>query len=951
MADKDYKDKDSGNDTTPESSTNSENTNKSVDGAGEGQETFGDDNEASESATESVPEDLSETTKNSLERYDEFYKKILAKEAEELEDAKKDAEQNVHKDDKAILFKIGAVYAVLVVSLAIIVCSVIGCVKACVYADRGFFCNIYIVVGALCLNVLTLVVSSAWAHWNYYHRKKLLLFVIIVLAAIAFFQIIFSLISVTIVPLLLLPEPNKWVTPSKWMFLIRCVTIFPSLLLLVYFVTWEFEVVFEPFALELVLKFRILLHIDIRSGKKYRYDARIARQMKNGLRWTLRENDRYLHVLINGQSGTAKTSSIIIPMINGDLLTRCRNEDRLKRVLWKRLTSGKLRLNRHLTNGTFGIDAFSPMDANDNKTKNELKALKKKHRLAGMTVIGPDDSLSDAAYELCVNKGIPCNRVDPVPEKGTANVKKKGFKGFNPLYISSRIPEHNKMYEVVKRAALFADVMQGINDMKGKGDPYFNSINRSMTVNFSIMLGITMPDLDGRQPTPADVQYLINNFGKVKKYQDALEKYNKKLTGEQTNALGFVLDYLKNDITGDGADKMKEQSRGLRNIMNEFLTNPLIRRTLCAAPKDTIDMDAMLAEGQITVVNYAMEFGASDSLGFGQFLLLSFFNAVYRRGGAEGAVLAPHVLIVDELPVIIHPAFEQAVSLFRKYKVSIVGCLQSLDQMEKNENTKYLKKVLKGVATHYLFGRCGEQEIQSYQNECGKVWVPMTQTSVSETSITDDDPSYSYSTRESLQQVNVLEGASMRNKGFQEVTMLTVVDSNIIPHPVDIKVDFLKNEEKNWKKREIKKYKWEDYWGTITPEDINMESISLKEATKALSQTTDERAAQGMKNSDSGEISVATSDDVEQNDEPENEMEEVVYNETSDNFDDDDDDDDDVLLSSGVGTGATIVKKKHEEKGKSEENYGLNFSQGFMPRKQDDDEEVAYQESNSNLTF
>ena len=69
---------------------------------------------------------------------------------------------------------------------------------------------------------------------------------------------------------------------------------------------------------------------------------------------------------------------------------------------------------------------------------------------------------------------------------------------------------------------------------------------------------------------------------------------------------------------------------------------------------------------------------------------LPFNNAVLSRPGTEDTRI-PHFFYVDELPVLIHPSLEKNFSLFRKYRVSMMVAIQTLDQMEKNEITKYLK--------------------------------------------------------------------------------------------------------------------------------------------------------------------------------------------------------------------------------------------------------------------
>lgn len=785
------------------------------------------------------PVDSQGVSKSAQALVDAVSQEYLARAEEEKKEieALKGSLKTYGKDTSKLL-KNSLVYSILAIAAGVLVLSLISCVNAFVYTDHSRLFSIYIIEGMVVLLMVMIVISSAWPYWNYHNRKKMFIVLITALAGAFFLEVLYKFISAFVVPLLLLPEPNKWVTESKWMFLIRSVTIVPSLVGTVFFVQWFWLFAFDRFVFQDICSFRILNHVDMRKNKKYCYDAIVVRKLSNGRKWVIRETDRYMHWMVNGGTGTGKTSSQLIPMINGDLKKRCQNEDMQKKLMYEACKNGLVKMRRLVTDGNFSLDAFVPAEGREKEAMEYIKNVAKKYRKCGITAIGPDDSLSDVVFQLCEGKNIKCNRVDPITDKNTDGKDKKGFIGFNPLYISPRIPAYKRNQEIVKRATLFADVMQAINEMKGKGDPYFTSINRSMTVAFSICLCVTMPLLDGRQPTPADVQEVVNDFKRIDEdghsYYKKLLDVNDELGDD--NVYGFVIDFISYDILGKGAEKMMEQSRGLRMLMNEFLTNPLIRRTLCADEAHTIDMDKMLEEGQITAVNYALELGETDSKGFGLFFLLSFIDAVFRRDSAEGANTIPHFLIIDELPVIIHPQFERAISLFRKYKVSIVGCIQSLDQMEKNESTRYLRDVLMGgCATHTVYGRCGANEMKRYSELAGKKYEVTVQESQSETSITNEDPNLSYSTRESIQQQDALDASSIRNRAFQEVTMFTVVNGNLVP-PFYGKVDFLDATEKNWLKRPT--FKWEEFYKDIPPVQASVDESDVQGVKKLLKENS-----------------------------------------------------------------------------------------------------------------
>lgn len=761
---------------------------------------------------------LSQTTNallNDLKRQSQEMAEADHKEAEEFEAAC----QKYHHDIKRTI-AIMTGYAILIASALVVIYCFVSLEYSFSQISRDKLCNYVIPLSFFLLCLIAFPISTAWSYWNFWKRKRAFIMACIALFTMLFAILLYTLLYMIIVPLVHLPEPNQWVTRERWDFLACVLTTMPTIICSIFLFQKLYFKFFNENFLVKVYDYHILDHIDLRKNKKFLYDTSIIWNLNTGKKWLIKESDRNMHIMINGTSGSGKTSSGVIPMINGDLKILCKNIDMQKKLAWKGVKEGHLRLNRPVTDRHFTIDAF---DACDNKGKAILKFLRNYHRI-GMTIIGPDDSLTDHAYNLCACKNIPCNRVDPLPDKNDEAKHKSGFLGFNPLFISTSLSELAHIRQVFKVATRFADVMEFINELKGKGDPYFTSINHSMTVSFSVCLAVTFPILDGRQPTLADVQEMVNDFSRIRPYYNKLIEINRNY---KNNPYGFVIDFISYDILGRGADEMKKHSRGLRMILDNFLANPLIKEALCPSDDKTIDFDKMLEEGQISVLNYALELGDSDSKGFGLFFLLSFFDAVYRRNGAEGSAILPHVLVIDELPVILNPQFEKALSLFRKYKVSIVCTIQSLDQMAKNKDTQYLGNLfLEGCATHIVFGRCSATDMKRYSELAGKKWVEETSYSQTETSITVDDPTLTYTTRKSTEQRDVMEPTAIRYRGFQEATVFSVRNGSAVK-PFVGKVEFLKKTENNWMKRPVFKWKkyYDDIYESITEDQENTEQI------------------------------------------------------------------------------------------------------------------------------
>lgn len=728
----------------------------------------------------------------------------LIREANESYDSRKEAgrltkeeelreEENLkhYRKNFGEVLKIGAVYAYLLVTWGIIATYVYRLINGAVNLDCDKLLPKAWVTVWLLFGICVWACSTAIKHWNYDNRIKL------------FFVTLLSLISTEIactfyyLPYkILLPifigDVNPWVSKNDWAFLARIITIVPMLVSTIAVVTSLAKLVFDELTFYELKFLRIGNYLDLRKNKKWLYDTRKVVCRSSDARYqVVREMDRYLHSMIIGATGGGKTSSILLPMIDEDLRQRAKNDDALRSAVLKMLKKKQAYMC-----GPVGQDYWIKSIVAVEGYEKKLEKLKNKYRLCGITIMAPDPSLTDDAYILGVAKGDKVNRLDPIPADEFTGKKKTGYTGFNPLYISPDIPEWAHTKEIVKKATLFADVLQSIDDLRGHGDPYFTNLNRCMTVTFIICLEVAYPRLhNGKQPNPGVLRDCINNFDYIRPYYRELVRCDK-----EEKRYSFVTDFIATDIFGPGRDKMLDQVRGLRNLVDLLLATPSFADILCVDDEHTLDMDKMLSEGQITVVDYAYEEGVSDSTGFGLFIMLSFIDAVLRRPGNEKTRI-PHFFYLDEASLLVTPRLEQAVSLFRKFRCACTFANQSLVQYERTEQTRTLKGVMiSGCSQHYVFGRCGVEEMRTYSELAGINWKVTEMKAVTETSITTDNPSYSYQTREQLSKDNVLEGSAMRNLPFQELTVFSVRNGNLIT-PYFAKVDFLKKTKYNKIKR------------------------------------------------------------------------------------------------------------------------------------------------------
>lgn len=682
----------------------------------------------------------------------------------------------------------------------------------CLMILRG---GIFILTSPVLFLLLTIgtialfVFSTNYEKYNFWKRKKMDVAVVVLYFLRAVLSICSQLYCQIFVPLIFMLPVTRDITIGMivWTarFFYAVCTLLPCFLL-GYKI---FSGLFTESNWYQIERFKLRKVVDMRKDKEFLYDLNIIRRMEDGKPYIIKQKDRQRHMLLNGVTGTGKTSSALVPAVAQDLDHKAHNEDYIKReLLGRMITVGDIHPIKNMGNDDFSVKNFH---ADTKEGKAFIESLLKKAPSAGMTIIAPNADFADAVYELATSRGFKVNRVDPKPADADTGEMKPGFRGFNPLYISPTLSPRQRKLEVFRKSRMFSDVLQALYDQSGKPDPYFSSLNRNLTTMLTILVLITFAkvneDGDRKQPCATDIQEVINDFSCVRKYLLALAQIlgvakegdtvesvtaawlNSKKFGEYQ----FIVTQISYDLLGPGRADMEKQARGLRVIINEFLTDPLIRDVLCA--DNSVDLDLCLEEGQITVVNYALELGMSLATGFGLFFCLSFNQAVLRRPGNEDSRLY-HFYYCDEFPVLMHRDMEQIFTLFRQYKVCFICAFQTFSQFNRTDTTRFLKDVIiSNVGHHIIYGNCAPEEMELYEKLAGKELHFVEQTTVSETALTLPDTSASFSTRITPTYENVLDGYMIRNKDFQEVTVLGVNNGDHVD-PFDGKLSFLSEEQR-----------------------------------------------------------------------------------------------------------------------------------------------------------
>lgn len=697
--------------------------------------------------------------------------------------------------------------------------------------------------------------STKYALYNFYKIKRMLFRLCIINTSILLWQVALNVELKLLLPFIfLIPVYGgiqySTVVLSSYMFLVG-LFITPCII-----VTYKLlTITADEMTDRTITNFFIKNHLpDTRKNKEFAYDGRyIKRQDSFSRTQVIQQDDRFLHTMGLGSTGTGKTSTIGAVVYESDLQQKVYNTDYQKKIVEKYLKEGKAKLTRYFEDIDFNIDYIAGDGENAEEIDKELAKLKIMAASAGQTMFCPNAAYSDELYQIAKAKGFRVNRVDPMPDEKTGKLKDEWI-GFNPLYVPIEDNHERYLDKVFTAAKLYSDVNQAVFELSGKGDPYFTSLNRSLSVTASVTLIIAFPHVHaGRYATPEDVQYVINNFEEIRPYRDMLIE----LYGEKNEAgyvikdigkakvgagLQFILSRIDRDMLGANAAKISEQATGLRNIIDDSLMNPKIRRILCS--QETIDLDRILENGEITLVNFEISLG-SDSTGFGMFFLLSFVQAVLRRKGTKDTRI-PHFAAIDEAPTLFHPKLEAALTIFRQYRCAMTLFLQSLSQLDKNDTTRYLKQVMIGnCATQIWFGRASVEEMKMVNQLAGREQEVQSSVSTRETALSDENTQMAMSTSYKVEDTDRYSATDVRYRQFLECTVMTVRNSTPLP-PFIGKVNFLPKH----KLRPVERYvvDWSKYYKEpdVEPEVLEPKVTASTEVKAPIEEPKIESPKRGL---------------------------------------------------------------------------------------------------------
>lgn len=643
------------------------------------------------------------------------------------------------------------------------------------------------------LPVILWAKSTDYVFWNYRFQKITMLRIMVIAMIINTLLYIYRISYALMAPLLIQIEVTSDMSAKKIVGLGYTFTLIPLGLTLIAIYYVFLKNLFETRKLEEIEKFRLkhILYLNPKQYSKYEYNMKTISRMSNGQRYTMLLLDRMLHCAFVAPTGGGKTSSAFKPAIADDLYTRVLNEDKLKKELLKGIEKNKFRLRKPFDDFNFSKEYFEAKEGHEK----EFNVLIKKYVVAGATIVAPDDSLTDDIYELCMKYGVPSLRMDPKWQ--TDGTNKPGFVGFNPFYLSPSIPDWARKPEIVKRAILFADVMQSLATMGEDGsDPYFSSINRIVGTTLSILVMVGHPLIrNGEQPNPLHLLDLVNDFDAIYPYVVAIRD-----VPELSKQYKVILDIAeKSFIDPMGRKRYEEHSSGFKVLLNNFLLSDYIQRIFTA--EKVVDFDHALEHGEVVLVNIEQgDLGPVNSAALGLFTSVSFINSVLRRPGNEWS-RNYHFAWFDEFPVYVSPTHEFMFVLFRKFRVAVNVAMQTTDQMLKNSYLSYLKGIITNSCGHIImFGRANVNDMDLISQLAGEIDAFVEQKGTMETHMSVEAPTISTQRRTTAERRERVSTSDVRSREFQEVTVLGTREGTALP-AFHGKLHFLNKSQTSEKKR------------------------------------------------------------------------------------------------------------------------------------------------------
>ncbi|QGG46854.1 type IV secretory system conjugative DNA transfer family protein [Heliorestis convoluta] len=306
----------------------------------------------------------------------------------------------------------------------------------------------------------------------------------------------------------------------------------------------------------------------------------------------------------------------------------------------------------------------------------------------GVTVIEPSGDLADWVAEMANKMGIPCIHVDPT---------KPNTHKFNPMQ-----GEANAVAEATRTV---------LRSLFGDQEAFFAQVQESMARNTILLL----KRLHGDKLDFLSVMRILQD---TKDLEQAVKDYESKYGYDD------LVRYFYSEAFGAMRDKLFQFATGIRQQLADIGGNELLQRVLIG--NSDINLDDHLKGGGVLAVNTAM--GPLGKLGntFGQFMIMHFQSAVFRRPGDEWT-RDPHVLCIDEFPLYINPDFIRFLTNARKYRCAGILAVQDHGQLLDAGTRSFKNTLLNNCRNKVWFGGLSAEDAKEVETQCGSVEIHLEQ--------------------------------------------------------------------------------------------------------------------------------------------------------------------------------------------------------------------------------
>lgn len=456
-------------------------------------------------------------------------------------------------------------------------------------------------------------------------------------------------------------------------------------------------------------------------------EVKVCDDYKTGKPVMVTEARRMETVLVQGATGTGKTSTLLLPMCASDLEKKYFFREKAKELAYKALTAGCAYVNAPYDNETlnkcFSLNFLRPIYGREKEFMEILKPMIKGEdpvtkelifRDVGITVLEPDGNYIDDFRVVADNLGIMVYKIDPIDPNSY---------GINPFINKSP----------AKVASIISTVLKGMYESENpdSSNLFFGQVTQQALENLAILLKVMYPRMhDNQIPTLEDMLECLYNYNLVEDMCEQMkldpvlsERHAILIKYFEKNFYNPPLDINGRPVMGSVGSNRKETELflyGATTQLDNLMRNKMVRRILCSRDNN-IDLDRVLAEGGcVSVCTRRGELGALLSKPFGMFYILTMQDAVLRRPGDENTRI-PHFMYIDEFPDFVNKETETCFTLFRKYRCGMTIAIQNLSQLERNKSMKFYKEVITSNSkTALVFGDTNKEDSEYWSTAFGR---------------------------------------------------------------------------------------------------------------------------------------------------------------------------------------------------------------------------------------